>query len=76
MNHVNTVVRVAWPEEPLSLVHLGEHHVTTKLQEEGLLKVAEDPFFTTHRYIQSYSEELKKRKQHSTSRGEIASKYS
>lgn len=45
MNHVNTVVGVAWPEEPLSLVHLGEHHVTTKLQEEGLLKVAEDPFF-------------------------------
>lgn len=44
LNHVNAVVRVAWPEERLPLVHLDEQHVTTKLQEEGLLKVTQDPF--------------------------------
>lgn len=43
LNHVDAVVGVAWPEESLPLVQLDQHHVTTQLQENGLLKVAEDP---------------------------------
>lgn len=43
LNHVNTVVSVTRSEESLSLVQIDQQHVTTQLQEDGLLEVAEHP---------------------------------
>lgn len=48
LNHVNAVISVTRSEESLSLVQLNEHHVTTQLQEERLLKMAEHPIHQKH----------------------------
>lgn len=37
------VVCVSGPEKSLSLLQLYEHHVTAQLQEQGLLKVTQNP---------------------------------
>lgn len=47
LNHVNAVIGVARSEEHLTLVQLDQHHVTTQLQEQRLLEVAEHPGYST-----------------------------
>lgn len=46
LNHVNTVVGVPGSEQPLPLVQPDQQYVTTQLQEDGLLEVAEHPGYT------------------------------
>jgi hypothetical protein len=43
LHHVDAVVDVPGTEERLHLMELHKHHVTTQLQEQRLLKVAQDP---------------------------------
>lgn len=43
LDHVDAVVFVPRPEQAFALLQLDEDHVTAKLQEEGLLEVAQDP---------------------------------
>lgn len=43
LDHVDAIVIVSWPEQTFTLLQLYEHHVATKLQEEGLLKMTQNP---------------------------------
>lgn len=43
LDHVDAVVIVSWSEETFALLQLNKHHVTTQLQEQGLVKVSQDP---------------------------------
>lgn len=47
LNDVNAVVGVTRLKESLSLVQLDQHHVTTQLQENRLLEVAQHPGYNT-----------------------------
>lgn len=43
LDHVDAVIFIPRPEQALALLQLDEDHVAAKLQEEGLLEVAQDP---------------------------------
>ena len=43
LHHVDAVVGVTGTEQALPLVQLHKHHVSTKLQEQRLLKVSQHP---------------------------------
>lgn len=43
LDHINAVINVTRSKESLSLMKLNQHHVTTQLQEERLLKVTKHP---------------------------------
>ena len=39
LDHINAVIIISWSKKPLALLQFNEHHVSTKLQEQRLLKV-------------------------------------
>lgn len=48
LNHINAVIIIPWLEQPLSLLQLHKHHVPTKLQKQGLLKMTKHPEMDQH----------------------------
>lgn len=51
LDHIDAVIIVSWPEQTFTLLQLDAHHVATQLQEQGLLKVTQDPATRCRRHI-------------------------
>lgn len=43
LDYIDAVVIVSWPEQTFAFLQLNKHHVATKLQEQGFLKMTQDP---------------------------------
>ena len=43
LHHEDAVVIVSRPEQTFAFLQLDKHHVATQLQEQGLLKMSQDP---------------------------------
>lgn len=51
LHHKDAIVCVSRPEKSLSLLQLHEHHVTAQFQEQGLLKVTQNPEDSTEEHM-------------------------
>lgn len=62
LHHINAVIIISRPKQPLAFLQLNEHHVSTKLQEQWLLKVTQHP--NTDNSFHSYKNFLNSFKLH------------